>query len=184
MEDESNLRRAIITTTIGLLLLPAPLLAQNRQRRTSSGKSTSRTSRATDTAQRGAEEQRAGATRVADQIKVLTRFLYLLGGVAKGIEAADVAARAGEATPAQVQQTERSKETVKNSLRNVREGLDQLEIDFRTRPELQRFYTRLAGVAAGAANAEDQAAANQFDQAGRSLLNVVNRLTDVLLEMR
>ena len=183
MEDESNLRRAIITTTISLLLLPAPLLAQSRQRRTSPGRSTARTSRAGQP-DRGAEERNAGAARVADQIKVLTRFLYLLGGVAKGIEAADVAARAGEATPAQVQQTERSKETVKNSLRNVREGLDQLEIDFRTKTELQRFYTRLAGVAAGAATAEDQAAANQFDQAGRSLLNVVNRLTDVLLEMR
>jgi hypothetical protein len=183
MEDESNLRRAIITTTIGLLLLPAPLLAQSRQRRTSSGRSTARASRAAAT-DKAAVESNAGAIRVADQIKNLTRFLYLLGGVAKGIEAADVAARAGEATPAQVQQTERSKATVKNSLQNVREGLDQLEIDFRTKPELQRFYTRLAGVAAGAATAEEQAAANQFDQAGRSLLNVVNRLTDVLLEIR
>ena len=176
------MRRAIITTTIGLLLLPAPLLAQNRQR-TTTRRSTPRTSR-TATADSATAEFKAGAARVAEQIKVLTRFLYLLGGVAKGIEAADVAARAGEATPAQVQQTERSKATVKNSLQNVREGLDQLEIEFRTKPELQRFYTRLAGVAAGAANAEDQAAANQFDQAGRSLLAVVNRLTDVLLEMR
>jgi hypothetical protein len=121
---------------------------------------------------------------VADQIKVLTRFLYLLGGVAKGIEAADVAARAGEATQQQVEQTQRSKASVKESLRNVREGLDNLEIDFRTKPELLRYYTKLAGVASGAAAAEDQAAANQFDQAGRSLLGVVNRLTDVLLEMR
>ena len=176
------MRRAIITTTIGLLLLPAPILAQNRQR-TTTRRSTPRTSR-TAAADTAATELKAGAARVADQIKVLTRFLYLLGGVAKGIEAADVAARAGEASPTQVQQTERSKATVKNSLQNVREGLDQLEIDFRTKPELQRFYTRLAGVAAGAATAEDQAAANQFDQAGRSLLAVVNRLTDVLLEMR
>lgn len=176
------MRRAIITTTIGLLLLPAPILAQNRQRTTR--RSTPRASRAAPTDYTAEAARNAGAARVADQIKVLTRFLYLLGGVAKGIEAADVAARAGEATPAQVQQTERSKATVKNSLQNVREGLDQLEIDFRTKPELQRFYTRLAGVAAGAATAEDQAAANQFDQAGRSLLNVVNRLTDVLLEMR
>lgn len=184
MEDESNLRRAIITTTIGLLLLPAPLLAQSRQR-TTTRRNTPRTSRTTAAGDyAAAAERNAGAKLVADQIKVLSRFLYLLGGVAKGIETADVAARAGEATPAQVQQTERSKATVKNSLQNVREGLDQLEIDFRTRPELQRFYTRLAGVAAGAATAEDQAAANQFDQAGRSLLNVVNRLTDVLLEMR
>lgn len=177
------MRRAIITTTIGLLLLPAPILAQNRQR-TTTRRSTPRTSRTAAAADSGATELKAGAGRVADQIKVLTKFLYLLGGVAKGIEAADVAARAGEASPVQVQQTERSKATVKTSLQNVREGLDQLEIDFRTKPELQRFYTRLAGVAAGAATAEDQAAANQFDQAGRSLLAVVNRLTDVLLEMR
>jgi hypothetical protein len=121
---------------------------------------------------------------VAEQIKVLTRFLYLLGGVAKGIESADAAERAGEATPTQIEQTRRSKATVKESLRNVREGLDNLEIDFRTKPELLRYYTKLAGVASGAAAAEDQAASNQFDQAGRSLLGVVNRLTDVLLEMR
>jgi hypothetical protein len=126
----------------------------------------------------------AGAGRVADQIKVLTRFLYLLGGVAKSIEAADVAAQRNEASPAIIEQTQKSKETVKSSLRNVREGLDKLEIDFRSTPDLQRYYTRLAGVAAGAATAEEQAAANQFDQAGRSLLGVVNRLTDVLLEMR
>lgn len=166
---------------ISLMLLPAPLLSQNRQRTTS--RRNTQKSRA-DISQSATEARNQGAARVADQIKVLSRFLYLLGGVAKGIEAADAAARAGEATPAQVEQTERSKATVKNSLRNVREGLDQLEIDFRAKPELLRYYTRLAGVAAGAATAEDQAASNQFDQAGRSLLGVVNRLTDVLLEMR
>jgi hypothetical protein len=121
---------------------------------------------------------------VADQIKNLTRFLYLLGGVAKGIEAADAAAQNGNASQNVIEQTQRSKATVKTSLQNVREGLDKLEIDFRTTPDLQRYYTRLAGVAAGAANAEDQATAGQYDQAGRALLNVVNRLTDVLLEMR
>jgi hypothetical protein len=173
------LKRSLVLSVICLLLLPAPLLAQGRQR-TTSRRSTQRSSRT----ENSADERNAGAARVAEQIKVLTRFLYLLGGVAKGIEAADVAARAGEATPAQVEQTQRSKATVKNSLRNVREGLDNLEIDFRTKPDLLRYYTRLAGVAAGAATAEDQANANQFDQAGRSLLGVVNRLTDVLLEMR
>lgn len=164
------------------MLLPVSVLSQNRQR-TTSKRSTSK-SRASKTASVSTARTNEGAIRVADQIKVLSRFLYLLGGISKGIEAADAAARAGEATPAQVEQTERSKATVKNSLRNVREGLDKLEIDFRTNPDLLRYYTRLAGVAAGAATAEDQAAANQFEQAGRSLLAVVNRLTDVLLEMR
>jgi hypothetical protein len=121
---------------------------------------------------------------VADQIKTLTRFLYLLGGVSRGIEAADDAAQRGESSPAVMEKTEKSKATVKTSLENVREGLDKLEIDFRTVPELQRYYIKLAGVAAGAANAEDQASAGHYDQAGRALLDVVNRLTDVLLEMR
>jgi hypothetical protein len=128
--------------------------------------------------------QRQGATRVADQIKTLTRFLYLLGGVAKGIEGVDDAVRRNEASPAVLEQAKRNKMTVQTSIRTLREGLDRLEIDFRTTPELQRYYIKLAGAAAGAATAEDLAAANQFDRAGRSLLDVVNRLADVLVAMK
>jgi len=125
-----------------------------------------------------------GATRVAEQIKLLTRFTYLLGGINGGIAAADEAIRRNEASPAVVESNKQSKSRVKTSIQGFREGLDKLEIDFRATPELQPYYIRLAGVAAGAATAEEQAAANQFDAAGRSLLNVINRLTDVLLIMR
>ena len=83
-----------------------------------------------------------------------------------------------------VQKNQQSKLTVKTSIQGFREGLDKLEIDFRATPELQPYYIKLAGVAAGAATAEEQAAANQFDASGRTLLNVINRLTDVLLLMR
>lgn len=176
------MKRALILSTICLLLLPATLLAQGRQR-TTSRRSTQKSSRP-DTSQRTVDARTDGASRVADQIKILTRFLYLLGGVSKGIEAADQAVRRNEASSAVMEQTEKSKATVKTSLENVREGLDKLEIDFRTTPDLQRYYTKLAGVAAGAAGAEDQASAGHYDQAGRSLLDVVNRLIDVLLEMR
>jgi len=126
----------------------------------------------------------AGAMRVGDQIKVLSRFIYLLGGVAKGLENVDEAARRNEASQAVLQQAEQNKASVRNSIRNVREGLDKLEIDFRSTTELQPYYIKLAGSAAGAATAETQAANNQFDAAGRSLLGVINRLTDVLLIMR
>jgi hypothetical protein len=178
------LKRALVLAIACLILLPAIALSQTR-RRTASGRGTRSSSSSSTTAANSASEIRAGgATRVADQVKVLTRFIYLLGRISTGFETADDLARRNEASPSAIQQTERSKAEVKGTLRNVREGLDNLEIYFRTTPELQRYYTRLAGVAAGAANAEDQAAANQFDRAGRSLLEVVNRLTDVLLEMR
>jgi hypothetical protein len=130
------------------------------------------------------DKRTIGAGRVADQIKTLTRFIYVLGGIAKGLENVDDAARRNEASPAILEQATKNKQTVRASIRKVREGLDQLESDFSSTIELRRYYTRLAGVAAGAAAAEEQAAANQFDKSGRTLLEVVNRLTDVLLEMR
>lgn len=145
-------------------------------------KRTTRSSRVTPS--RTSEVQRQGAERVAGQIKVLTRFIYLLGGVAKGLEGVDDAARRNEAPTAVLDQAKRNKATVRTSIQSVREGLDKLEIEFRTTPELQRYYIKLAGVAADAAAAEDLAGANQFDKAGRTLLEVVNHLTDVLLEMR
>lgn len=166
---------ALLITCI--ILCPASSFSQTRKRNTKP------TTRVTGTTKPSSVEQ-AGATRVADQIKNLTRFLYLLGGVAKGIEAVDEAARRNEASPAVVEQAKRNKDTVRTSIQSVREGLDALEIHFRATPELQRYYIKLAGVASGAATAEDQAAANQFDRAGRSLLDVVNRLTDVLVVMR
>lgn len=174
-KGEHTLKRITFFLLVATILVPATTLAQTRGRKTTPARST--TTSLTD-------KRTIGAGRVADQIKTLTRFIFVLGGVAKGLEGVDDAARRNEATPAVLEQAKQNKLTVRTSIRKVREGLDQLESDFSSTIELRRYYTRLAGVAAGAAAAEEQAAANQFDKAGRSLLEVVNRLTDVLLEMR
>jgi hypothetical protein len=171
-------QRIIGLLLITLILSPVSSFAQTRKRTM-----TTKSSR-TNAAPKAGEAQRAGAARVADQIKILTRFIYLLGGVAKGLETVDDATRRNEASAAIIDQAKQNKATVRASIQSVKEGLDKLEIDFRGTPELQRYYIKLAGVAAGAANAEEFAAANQFDKAGRTLLDVVNHLTDVLLEMR
>ena len=170
------MQRIIAVLIVTIVLFPLTGFSQTRRR------STTRAGRASAPPQTS-EVQRQGAARVADQIKILTRFIYLLGGVAKGLEGVDDAARRNEASPAILEQAKQNKTTVRASIRSVKEGLDKLEIDFRTTPDLQRYYIKLAGVAAGAAAAEDQAAANQFDKAGRTLLEVVNHLTDVLLAM-
>lgn len=166
---------ALLTIT---LLAPSTAFSQTRRR------SSRQRPPATTATQAVSQVRTAGATRVGDQIKFLTRFIYLLGGVSSGIAAVDEAARRNEASPAILQKNQQSKATVKSSITGFRESLDKLEIDFRNTPELQPFYIKLAGVAAGAATAEEQAAANQFDAAGRTLLNVINRLTDVLVVMR
>ena len=173
-------KRIAIALLVAILIAPATTLGQTRRRSTSSRPTTS-TAAAT---QRVSQARTAGAQRVADQIKLMTRFVYLLGGVTSGIAAVDEAAKRNEATPELLQKNQQSKVTVKTSIQGFREGLDKLEIDFRNQPELQPFYIKLAGSASGAATAEEQAAANQFDAAGRSLLTVIGRLADVLVIMR
>jgi len=163
---------------MAILILPATSMAQTRKRSTTKPKTTAPAAGTPNAA------RTAGATRVADQIKFLTKFIYLLGGVASGIASVDEAARRNEASPAVLQKNEQSKITVKTSITGFRETLDKLEIDFRATPELQPYYIKLAGVAEGAASAERLAALNQFDAAGRQLLGVVNRLADVLVIMR
>lgn len=163
-----------------IFVIPSSALGQTR-RRSSSRPSTSSTKAA---AERATQVRTQGATRVADQIKHLTTFTYLLGGINSGIAAADEEIRRNQASPATVESNKQSKARVRTSIQGFREVLDKLEIEFRATPELQPYYIKLAGVAAGAATAEEQAASNQFDAAGRSLLKVINRLTDVLLAMR
>jgi hypothetical protein len=132
----------------------------------------------TDVATQAAKTE--GATRVATQIKNLTIFLYLLGGVAKEVEALDAAEKTGQPSPT----TERHKAQLKASFEDFRVGLDQLEVYFRSTPALQPYYAKLVGSASGAANAEAQASAGHFTQAGRNLISVVGRLADVLVGMR
>ena len=167
---------------ICILLLSTTAFAQTRSRTTARrGTQSSKTAKASAAA---AEVKLEGANKVADQIKNLTRFLYVLGGVAKGIEDIDAAAQSNQASPTALQKNDQNKAVVKSSLENVRVGLDQLEIYFRSTPELQGYYVKLVGSASGAADAEAQAAGGHFDQAGRTLLGVVNRMTDVLVLMR
>jgi GTP1/Obg family GTP-binding protein len=156
---------ALLTVT---LLAPSTAFTQTRNR-------SSRQKPAPAKTQPVSQVRTTGATRVAEQIKLLTQFIYVL---------VDEAVRRNEASPAVTQTNQESKTRVRTSIQGFRESLDKLEIDFRATPELQPFYIKLAGVAAGAATAEEQAAANQFDAAGRTLLNVINRLTDVLVVMR
>jgi hypothetical protein len=173
------LKRIAIASLVVTLALPVSGLGQTRSRTSRSKPASKATAEAPSSAART-----AGATRVADQIKFMTKFIYLLGGVTSGIAQVDEAARRNEASPELLQKNQQSKATVKTSIQGFREALDKLETDFRATPELQPYYIKLAGSASGAATAEEQAAANQFDAAGRTLLNVINRLTDVLLAMR
>ncbi len=168
--------------TIVLLLSPTFVDAQTRGRRATSTQK--RRGAASQTpAQRDAEALTAARGRVAERIKVLAQFIYLYGGIANDIEVADQQAQRGAASPDLVQLTNKRRAALQTGLRDVRAGLDQLEQDFRTTVGFERYYTRLAGVTAAAADAEESITAGQLKRAGKTLVQIVNQLTDTLAEM-
>ena len=173
------MKRIAITLLTTLLLAPSSAFSQTRSRTSKPKRPT-----AAQQTQLASQARTQGATRVAEQVKNLALFTYLLGGITNTIAAVDDAAKRNEVSATGLQDNQTRKAKVKSSFRGFREGLDKLEIDFRNTPELQPYYIKLAGVAAGAATAEEQANANQFDAGGRTLLNVINRLADVLVIMR
>ncbi|HXT64235.1 MAG TPA: hypothetical protein VN696_14455 [Pyrinomonadaceae bacterium] len=175
------MRRFAIITAAFLMLLPASAWGQTRTRRSSSStKRTTSTAPAVDTAAIATRTE--AANKVANQIKNLSAFLYLLGGVAKGMEQIDITSKNDTSSPV-VKQNELNKIKLRGTFTDFRVGLDALEIYFRSTPGLQSYYLKLAGSASGAADAEALANQGQFDRAGRALLGVVNRLTDVLVDM-
>ena len=175
------MRKAFILILICLLTVLSTNVTSQTKRRRAAPRRANATKAATE---KSAAEIKAGAAQVAAQIKTMTHFVYLFGGIAKGIESVDQAASKQEASAAAIEQNERNKTKVRESIRNVREGLDKLESDFRFNPTLQSYYTYLAGVARTGETAENQAAANRFDEAGRSLLKVIDQLADALAAMR
>ena len=164
----------LLLVLLATVFISPASFAQTRGRSTAPKPKPAATAAAT---QRVNEVRTAGANRVAEQIKLLARFIYVLGSTNESI-------RRNEADPDQAQKNPPAKSQIRSGITGFREGLDKLEIDFRNTPELQPYYIKLAGVASAAATAEQQSTNNQFDAAGRSLLLVVNRLADVLVVMR
>lgn len=162
-----------------IVLTASNVFAQTRRRTT-----TGRKSRPAATRNQGQAVPTATvAARVAEQIKSIGRFLYLYGPVSKEL-AANEAALQGNQQSSAAETVQRNKARLRDAFHNYRVQMDELETTFSGSSELRPFYTNLLGVAASAAQAEEAVAASRYDQAGRSLLDVMNRLTDVLVDMQ
>ena len=121
-----------------------------------------------------------GAEKVSVQIKNTTKFLYLLGSVANGIETIDKDARAGKVSREIQDKNTQFKSDVLQSIRNLRAGMIALEVDFRTKPALQKYLLNIQGISDMSGRAEDLANGGEFVESGKMLLLVVEKLSDTL----
>ncbi len=147
--------------------------AQRRNRRT----------KTTPTPTVNTAELKKGADDVGIQLKNVTKFVFVLGGVAKGIEDIDKQVKAGKASRDIANQNAQFKQDVITSIRALRAGLVKLEVDFRTKPALKPYLVNIQGIIGQSARAEDLAMLGQFTGAGQELLLVVETLTDTLVAM-
>ena len=173
--------KKVLTVALACIMLSSVTATSQTRRRSTPKRGASLTF-----AEKQQAEMRAGREQIAAQIKALTQFLYLFGGISKSIETAEQVNRNHEESSVgmSADRIEQNKTKLKDSIKNVRAGLEQLESSFRLNPVLQTYYQSVAGVARLGQTAETQAAANSFDQAGRSLIAAANKLADALVALR
>ena len=128
-------------------------------------------------------EIKQGAVKVATQLKNVSRFIYNLGSVARVIEDLDRDIAARKASRNANALNAKNKQSVLTTLQNLRAGLVALEIEFRTKPALKNYLFQIQGISDMAGLAEDQAADGQLTEAGRTLLMVVEKLSDTLVAL-
>jgi hypothetical protein len=124
-----------------------------------------------------------GSQKVADEIKALSRFLYLLGGSLPAIQQFDADVKSGKISGAARTQAEAGRKGLIQTITIFKNELVGLEEKFRSNPVYKTYLPDIAGVGELAATAEQQAQSNQFDAAGRTLLQVLSQLTDTLQSM-
>jgi hypothetical protein len=129
-------------------------------------------------------DMRPEAQAIAEQIKNVTKFLYLYGKVVNGLEIADDLTKRGEMTPAIAAKNKQSRDALIANISGLRAGIETLSKTFQANPRLQVQYLKISYAAEAASIAERMAAAGRFDESGKSLATAIDRLTDTMLAMR
>ncbi len=126
---------------------------------------------------------KTSAEKVSIQIKNITKFIYVLGGIASGIEDIDNEAATKKIAKGAIEQNEQNKREVIQAIKNLEAGLATLEVEFRTKEPLKKFLPQIQGITDLGLQSEDLAVAGKFVDAGKPLLVIVEKLSDTLVVM-
>ncbi len=122
-------------------------------------------------------EVRTAREKVAIQRDNVNRFVDVLGPIAQGIETLNESRQLPRAAH---DQNEANKTKVITAIRNLKDGLEVLESEFRTKTALQRYLPTIRGITDLAAQSEDTAIAGRFVASKDPLRTVGQKLTDTL----
>ena len=131
-----------------------------------------------------APDMRAEAAQIATQIKNVSNFIYVYGKIVNSLEVADEQVKNKQTSPEIQAINQKSKDALILRIRDLRAGLENLGKSFQANPRLQVQYLKLTYATDSVINAERFAAAGRYEEAGKALVLVIERLTDTVISMR
>lgn len=126
---------------------------------------------------------RAGREKVDVQLGNVDHFIDVLGPIAQGIEDLDASAKTRPLPRVTAEQNEENKRKVIEAIRNLKQGLNDLESEFRTKVDLQKYSSIIEGITDLAAQSEDSAIAGKFVAAKEPLREISKKLTNTLVAL-
>ena len=180
------MKRVSIFTVIVLIALGAASQARSlaHQQKQQPKQQQKRPTRGSRPAPTPTPDMRAEAAEVAAQIKNVSNFIYIYGKVVNGLEVADEQAKSNLTSPETQAKVKESKDKLIAKIRDLRIGLENLASNFQANPRLQVQYLKLSFATEAAINSERLAAAGRYNDAGKYLVTVVERLADTIISMR
>lgn len=127
---------------------------------------------------------KAAATQVADQLKIITRFVYLYGKITNGLEFAEEKTKRGEASPDAAAKNQQAGKAIVANIAGLKTGINKIAMELKADDRLQVHYLKLTSSIDAISNAEQLASAGRFDEAGKALVVAVEKLADWLNEAR
>ncbi|MBX3277888.1 MAG: hypothetical protein KF868_07800 [Acidobacteria bacterium] len=161
-----------------ILCLVIPTIGEAQRRRTPA------TRRPAPAPQPPPIDMAAEAAPVADQLKNLSQFIYVYGKIVNGIEFAEQQDKRGEATPEIATRNQKTREGIVANIQGLRAGIVKAGERLQAESRLQVQYLKLTSAADAVANAERLATAGRYDDAGKSLITAIERLTDTIISFR
>lgn len=129
-------------------------------------------------------DMRPEATKISEQIGLFTKFLYVYGKVANGLEVAEDLAKRGETSPTIAAQNRKSKEALIANISGLKSGLETVVQELKDNSRMQVQYLKLSYASEATANAERLAAASRYDEAGQALVLAIQRMSETIISMR
>lgn len=126
---------------------------------------------------------RLAKEKVSNQRSNVTRFIGLLAPVAVELEKTEAESKTKRLSKKALDDHDKNKKDLMKAMRDLREGLVNLENEFRAKAELRRFLPQLQGISMLSVQSEDLAFAGKFVDSRKPLVSVAAKLSDTMAVM-